>query len=204
MPQLLDVLLLLQPRCSSAHVARRSHSLLMSACFLHSLHPFYRSFPTMDASPSSSSLSSLVPQPQEYHRQPLENVSKKIRTTKVLQDDTRHQHTKTTSDLFRVELGPIVTTPPGSLDALPFHVLREIGAFAAGGGGRLSGASRATLDAFRDVHLKINTVEKYETFRDTKTLLLLIGPTGALQSGRVVVHITVFSLPPWRSQVLWG
>lgn len=84
-------------------------------------------------------------------------------------------------------------------------MLREIGAFAAGGGNSLSGASRATLEATREVHLKIDTWKKYRSIHPDEVQSLLIAPTGALRSGRVVTRITMkLGMNPWVSEVRVG
>lgn len=81
-------------------------------------------------------------------------------------------------------------------------MVSEIGAFAAGGGGDLSGASRTILEAIREVHLKIDTPEKHARFHDEEAQFLLVGPTGALKSGRVVARVTTIRLmTPWDSKV---
>lgn len=131
----------------------------------------------MDASPSSSLSSSS--ESQQHHRQQ-QTASKKVRLTTVLEGETENQNTGTIPAGLR----------PSSLDMLPVRMLSEIGAFAAGGGSNLSGASRTTLGAVRDVHLKIDTWKKHMGFYENEAHLLLIGPSGTLKSGRVVAHIT--------------
>lgn len=125
-------------------------------------------------------------------------AGKKLRFTTVSTDTQQNHNT--------VETLPAAQLPtcsdqagivwrPSSLDTLPLRMLGAIGEFAAGGESSLSGASKTTLEAIREVHLKIDTVEKYRGFHPEKAL---IAPTGALKSGRVVVHITATSAIDYR------
>lgn len=155
----------------------------------------------MDASPSPSS--SPAPQQQQHNHQH-QTASKKIRFTPV-SSGTQQHHDNALETPLAVQLltSPdqvVISSPPPSLDALPPRMLSEIGEFAAGGGGSFSGASKSTLEAIREVHLKMD--EKFETWFPKAAL---ITPTGALKSGRVVAHITTTAaIDPWESEVRVG
>lgn len=130
-----------------------------------------------------SSSSSAVP---EVQRRPdnmqFSGANKKLRLD-TSADDNSYEVDRSTPTTMT---GPTAHSEVGSFDALPAVVLVQIAAYSPASS--LSGASRFTLSAIRELHYKMNMRTTWVPNLDGH---MGLQASGTLATGRVVTRITV-------------